>query len=223
MKSRQQEIEGVKVWDLPTRVFHWSLVLCVIFAVTSAQIGGNWMDWHLRFGIATLALLVFRLIWGLFGPRYARFRSFLYSPLAVWRHLRLIHRDAVKHAGHSPSGAASVLGLLTVLLLQVGSGLFSSDSISVEGPLAKWVGDGTIERMTWVHLQLQWLLYGLVLLHCLAILFYWLVKQDNLLWPMISGVKQDLQAPATNDTGRVRMLGLGLMLGLLGMFFWFFG
>lgn len=222
MKFMQQATEGVKVWDLPTRVFHWSLVLCVSLAVTSAQLGGNWMDWHVRFGIATLALLVFRLIWGLFGPRYARFRSFLYSPLALWRHLRLIHRNGDKHAGHSPSGAASVLTLLIVLLLQVASGLFSSDSISVDGPLAKWVRETTIERMTWLHWQLQWLLYGLVLLHVLAILFYWLVKHDNLLGPMISGVKQGLQAPDTEDTGRVRMVGLGLILGLLYWGLWLF-
>jgi cytochrome b len=212
---------GVKVWDLPTRVFHWALATTVSAAVVTAQLGGNWIDWHLRLGIATLALLAFRLVWGVVGPRYARFSAFLFSPRTVFAYLR--QGLAKRHAGHTPSGAIAVFAMLSVLLTQAISGLFSSDSISTEGPLAHLVGEASIEWATWVHLKLQWVIYGLIGLHVLAIAAYLLIKKENLVKPMFDGFKPDVRAPHAADSWATRLVGLLLLAACGAAAFWWLG
>lgn len=218
-KSRPAPLDGVKVWDLPTRLFHWALATCVAGAVVTAQLGGNWMDWHLRLGIATLGLLGFRLVWGLAGPRYARFGNFLYTPRAAWQHLREV-RSAARHVGHSPSGAASVFALLAVLAAQVATGLFSSDSISTEGPLVAHASEAVVSWSTWLHLKLQWVIYGMVALHVIAVVAYLVVKKDNLIAPMVTGRKHGIHATPAADGWRVRIGGALGMAAALGLAFW---
>jgi cytochrome b len=213
---------GVRVWDLPTRVFHWSLLGCVAGAVASAQLGGTWMDWHPRFGAATLGLLVFRIVWGMAGPRYARFRSFLYAPRAVLAHLKAMRGSAERHAGHSPSGALSVFALLGVLAALVLSGLFSSDSISTEGALVRFASEAAVALATSIHVKLQWLIYALVALHVAAVLAYLLIKKDDLIRPMLNGDKPGLRAPHAADSIGVRIAGLSLMLGAVSGALWLF-
>ena len=119
----------VRVWDLPTRIFHWALVASVIDLVITAKLGGDAMAWHFRCGYAVLTLLLFRMVWGLVGGHWSRFRSFLYSPATVLRYLR--GQGAPEHSvGHNPLGSGSVFALLGFLLLQVASGLFSDDEIA---------------------------------------------------------------------------------------------
>src|SRR5512133_1633527 len=104
----------VRVWDLPTRCFHWALVLCLVALLTTAQIGGDAMAWHFRSGYAVLSLLLFRLIWGVVGGKWSRFSSFLYAPAAVLAYLQ--GRGRPEHSiGHNPLGAASVFALLGFL------------------------------------------------------------------------------------------------------------
>ena len=91
----------VRVWDLPTRLFHWALVVCIVGLVTTAQIGGNAMEWHFRFGYSVLTLLLFRLVWGFVGGHWSRFSSFLYSPASLLRYIRG-QEDGVQPLGHSP-------------------------------------------------------------------------------------------------------------------------
>jgi cytochrome b len=214
---------GVRVWDMPTRVFHWSLLACVVGAVASAQLGGNWMDWHVRFGTSIFGLLAFRLVWGLVGPRYARFRSFLYAPQVVLAHLGSMRRAAERHAGHSPSGAVSVFALLGVLLALAVSGLFSSDSISTDGALVRFASESTVSLATALHLKLRWAIYALVGLHVAAVLAYLLVKKDDLIRPMLHGDKRGLRVPHAADTLAVRLAGLALMLGSVAGAFWLLG
>ncbi len=200
---------GVRVWDLPTRVFHWTLLLCVSGAVVSAQLGGNWMDWHVRCGAATAGLLAFRIVWGVIGPRYARFRSFVRGPRAVLADL--FRRKRERHAGHSPSGGASVVALLGVLGMLVGSGLLSSDSISTEGALVRFASESVVTRATALHHKLQWVIYALVGLHVLAVLAYLWLKRIDLIRPMFNGNQRGVRAPHASDTIVVRVIGLGLM------------
>ena len=128
----------VRVWDLPTRLFHWALVVCVIGQIITANVGGNWMNWHLRLGYTVLTLLLFRLVWGFVGGHWSRFSSFLYAPSTVLNYLRGQARPEHR-VGHNPLGAFSVFALLAILLLQVGSGLFSDDEIAFTGPLVSLV------------------------------------------------------------------------------------
>jgi cytochrome b len=204
-----------RVWDLPTRLFHWLLVLAVLGSVISAKIGGNAMVWHLRLGYAVLALLAFRLLWGVVGGRWSRFASFIYSPAAWLRYLR--GRPGPGdwfEVGHNPLGALSVLAMLAWLFLQVGSGLIADDEIAITGPLVRFVSIDTSLAWTAHHKSWgQWGLYALVGLHLLAILFYGVVKKRRLVGAMISGDKAlPAEVSASRDGAATRLLAL-LLLG----------
>jgi cytochrome b len=203
--------QRVRVWDLPTRLFHWSLVLCVTGLVTTAQIG--WMEWHFRLGYAMLSLLIFRVVWGLVGGRWSRFGAFIYSPVTLWRYLR--GRGEPEHAvGHSPTGALSVFALLAFLLLQVSTGLISDDEVSSAGPLTHRVSGALVSLASAYHRDVgKWILIALVVLHILAILYYLLRKHENLIQPMLHGDKDLPQpAPPSSDDARTRLLAAFLMV-----------
>src|SRR5690606_34310276 len=174
----------VRIWDLPLRLFHWALAGLVAVAIVTENIGGNAMIWHFRAGYAVLALLAFRILWGFFGSRYARFFSFLYSPSALLAYLRT--PDA-RLPGHSPLGALSVFALIAVLLAHAVSGLFTTDDIVFDGPMVKFVSTEWVERMSWFHTEVSaWLVYGFVGLHVAAIGWY-VLRRRNLVTPMITG------------------------------------
>lgn len=205
----------VRIWDLPTRLFHWLLALCVIGLVVSAKLG--LMDWHFRLGYAMLTLLLFRLLWGLLGGRWSRFASFLYAPGSLWRYLRGQGNPA--HAiGHSPTGALSVFALLIVLLVQVASGLISDDEIASAGPLTHLVPGAWVSLASWYHRAVgQWLLIALVVLHMAAILWYLWGRGQNLIRPMLDGDKLLAQpAEASRDDARSRLLAAVLLLACAG-------
>ena len=204
---------SVRVWDLPTRLFHWTLALLVVGSIVSAHIGGNAMAWHLRCGYVVFTLLAFRILWGLVGGRWSRFASFVYAPATTWRYLRGRSRAEEHHdVGHNPLGAFSVFGLLAILAAQVATGLFADDEIATSGPLIKFVADTTSKLATRWHKNVgQWLIIALVLLHIGAILFYLMKQRHNLVRPMLTGDKLlPAHVPATIDTPRSRLLALAL-------------
>jgi len=175
-------------WDLPTRVFHWALVVLVVFSFTTGKIGGAWMAWHMKSGYAILALLVFRLAWGVVGSPTARFSSFVRGPRAAVAYARsLASGDRALARGHNPLGAWMVVLLLALLLLQVATGLFSNDDSSHEGPLAVKVSNAIVDRMSWIHGVNQGVLVGAVAVHVAAVALYqWGLKMD-IIRPMIFG------------------------------------
>jgi cytochrome b len=181
---------SVQVWDLPTRIFHWALVLLVITSFTTAKLGGNAMRYHVWSGEAILVLLLFRLAWGLVGSRTARFTEFVRGPAAAWRYARGLTGSTPEHyLGHNPLGGWSIVAMLLALLLQVVTGLFANDEIATQGPLYPWVSDATSGWLTGIHLFNKGVIIALVSLHLLAVLFYLLIKGDNLITPMITGRK----------------------------------
>jgi cytochrome b len=212
MKTRESAIDIVRVWDLPTRLFHWALVVCVCALFASAYAPGNWIDWHARLGYAVLALVVFRLAWGLLGGYWSRFVRFLPRPGRLWRYLRgMAHPD--DQLGHNPMGGLMIYVMLAMLLAQVGTGLVSDDEIAFTGPLNRFVSSATGLAATAWHKDLgQWILVALVALHVLAVLYYRMVRRTDLLGPMLHG---DKRAPApgeswmaSRDDAVARMLGL---------------
>ena len=183
----------ILVWDLPLRLFHWLLVLLVVVSWISVEIGGNAMQIHMLSGYTVLALLLFRILWGFLGSTHARFASFVRGPAAVISYLR--GRGAGQHLGHNPAGAWSVIFMLAALLLQAATGLFANDDISTEGPLAKLVSKALSDRITGVHHLNIKFLYLLIGLHLSAIVFYLVYKRENLVKPMLTGLKDAASSP----------------------------
>lgn len=221
-----QELKAVRVWDLPTRLFHWCLALCVVGSVVSAKLGGNAMVWHFRLGYVVLAMLAFRLLWGFLGGRWSRFSSFVYAPSTVLRYLRGQAGDH-EHldVGHSPLGAFSVFALLALLAAQAGTGLFADDEISNSGPLVSLVtGAFSSAVTTWHKTYGQWLIIAMVLLHVAAVGFYLLRKKRNLVRPMLTGDKPlGAHVPASADGPATRGLAAVLMAVCAGFVYWLVG
>lgn len=201
---------SVRVWDLPTRLFHWLLVACIIGSVVTSQIGGNAMIWHFRFGFAIASLLLFRLVWGVVGGRWSRFASFIYSPGTIVRYLQ--GRPQPEHViGHNPLGAASVFAMLVVLIAQVSSGVVSDDEIAAVGPFAQFVSNATVSAATSYHKTYgKFMLLGLIVLHLAAIAYYYVAKRENLVKPMVDGDKTLANAtlPGSRDDAVSRLAAL---------------
>jgi len=207
----------VRIWDLPTRLFHWALVACLVGLAMTGYRGGAAMDWHARLGYAVLTLLLFRIAWGFMGGRWSRFASFVYSPRTLIRYLKgTPHPDHL--VGHSPLGAASVFAMLAVLLAQVMTGLVGDDEISFTGPLNRFVAGSQGLAATWYHKRVgQWILLGLVVLHIAAVLFYLWKKKDNLVQPMLRGDKTLRHAVApSRDDAASRLAALAVLAACAG-------
>lgn len=216
-------MQTIRVWDLPTRLFHWLLAAAVIGLVVTANVGGNWMNWHLRLGYAVLTLLLFRLVWGFVGGHWSRFGSFLYAPSSVVAYLR--GRARPEHrVGHTPLGALSVFALLLILLAQVSTGLMSDDEIASFGPLVRFVSGDTVVLATSYHKNVgKFFVIGLVALHVAAIVFYKWIKKDNLVRPMVLGDKKmaaGLKVPQARDSLASRALALMVLAGCGGAVAW---
>ena len=182
-----------RVWDVPVRVFHWALVLLIVSQITTVSLGGNAMEYHVLGGYSILALVLFRIVWGVIGTRHARFANFLRGPLAVLRYARsLTGSDHEKHAGHNPLGGWSVIAMLASVLVQAVSGLFADDEIMTSGPLWKYVSDDVASTFGAIHEANALVLLTLICIHMGAILLYLVRKKENLIVPMFSGLKTSL-------------------------------
>ena len=194
-----QPLLAVKIWDLPVRLFHWNLVGLLAFLVWSGKTGGNAMEYHMYAGYWVLALVLFRVMWGFAGSTHARFANFLAGPgRAIAFAKKLMSKAPAPVAGHNPLGGWMVLVLLLSLLVQTGTGLFSNDDIAAEGPLFALVSKGLSDRLSTIHSWNFNLLLLLTALHVIAVLFHLLVKKENLVTAMLTGVKTlDVSADGT--------------------------
>ena len=177
----------IRIWDLPIRLFHWLLVICIAGSIISVNIGGNAMQWHAYFGYVILTLLIFRIVWGFVGSTHARFSSFIPSKESLLNYLTGKSKAVL---GHNPLGALSVLALILVLLIQAITGLFADDEIAFQGPFAKYVSETAISIFSEIHEANSGLIYGLIALHLAAIFYYQKIKGENLIKPMLVGDKE---------------------------------
>ncbi len=177
-----------RVWDAPTRMCHWAIVLLIVASWLTQHEG--WMPRHVLCGYLMATLLIFRLIWGFVGSDTARFTRFLKSPRAAVRHLVQAWRRAPDHQiGHNAAGGWMVLSLLGLLCVQVATGLCANDEVSVQGPLAETVGSAASDWLSHIHAVNFRLIEAAILLHVLAILSYRVLRGHRLVGPMISGNK----------------------------------
>ncbi len=214
--------QRVKVWDGWVRLFHWSIVLLVVGQYATAELA--LMEWHFRLGYLALALLVFRLGWGLLGSDTARFARFVQSPLAALAHLKhLRRREPDTEVGHNAAGGWMVLALLALLLAQVGTGLFANEepgeSYGAHGPLAMRVTDGLSGLLTELHELGFNLLVGAICLHVAAVVAYAVLKRQDLVRPMLTGFKR---LPAGMVAPRLGhpLLAVALLALGLGLAWW---
>jgi cytochrome b len=213
----------VRVWDLPTRTFHWLLAATIVGSVITAKVGGAAAVWHFRLGYVVLGLLVFRIVWGLIGGRWSRFASFVYAPGSVLRYLRGQSRPGDHfEVGHNPLGAFSVFALLALLAVQVGTGLVADDEISNTGPLNRYVATATgLAATAWHKNAGQWIIIALVALHVAAIVFYLVKKGVNLVRPMLVGDKLLSEGtPASIDSAATRFIALVVAAAAAALVSW---
>jgi len=197
------------VWDLPTRLFHWILVALIILQYASGEFGVLSMEWHFRLGYATIALIVFRVLWGFAGSGTSRFAHFVRGPRSVLSYLRgSLHGRVKSDIGHNPLGGWSVLLMLTCIAIQAVSGLFASDDLTETGPFAAHVSDATVALMTRIHNIDRWVLLVLIALHVIAVLMHWVIRDDNLVAPMLHGRKE------TEESESMRIVSSWLALAL---------
>src|SRR5277367_3105280 len=191
MIEQQPPPVATRVWGLPLRIVHWLMVAVLIVLVATAKIGGDAIDWHIRAGETMLTLVLFRILWGFLGSHHARFASFVRGPRVVLAYARslLRPRHAV-FAGHNPLGGWMVLLLLGALLVQASTGLFSNDDIATEAPLARFIGKDLSDLISTFHRLDAWFVLALAGVHVAATLFYLIRFKENLIGPMIDGVKQ---------------------------------
>ena len=179
----------MRIWDLPTRLFHWALVVLLFTSWLSAR--EDWMRLHVWCGLTVLTLLLFRVIWGFIGSDTARFSMFLKHPFEAVRHLiHLPRREPDTEAGHNAAGGWMVIVLLAILFVQVGTGLCANDDVMTEGPLARIVGKDDSDWLTHIHHVNFIVIEIAVALHVLAIVTYRVLKGHDLLLPMITGKKR---------------------------------
>lgn len=178
----------VRVWDAPTRLFHW--VLVVLLGVSWLTESRDWMQLHFLSGYSIIALLLFRLAWGFVGSDTARFSGFVKGPLVALRQLAHLHRRTPDTAvGHNAAGGWMVLLMLALLVVQVATGLFANDDADTEGPLFRYVSKESSDWLSHIHAVNFMLIKIAVVAHIVAIAVYAAVKQHDLLWPMITGSK----------------------------------
>lgn len=179
-----RDSETIRVWDLPVRITHWCFVLLLPAMWWTAE--NSEMAWHKRLGLLLLALLVFRLMWGLVGSSTARFASFVKSPSTVFAYFRGTNRST--SPGHNPAGGWSVVALLLVMSVQVSTGLFAGDPYDgATGPLNDLVRTMTADTLTDIHETNFNIILALVALHLLAVAYYTFIKRAGIVGPMVSG------------------------------------
>ena len=188
--KKSQLIQKVVAWDLYTRLFHWLLVILIVSAWFTAEFGDMEMKWHKLNGYSIFVLLVFRILWGILGSSTARFKGFFYSPAKTFAYAKTFNEDSPdKYLGHNPLGSWMVFLLLCNVMLQIGTGLFSSDELFAYGPLSDYVNESVARQFTFVH-ELSFIaLMTFIALHISAVLVYLFFRKENLIRPMINGKK----------------------------------
>lgn len=192
-------MKTIKVWDLPTRIFHWLLAIVFVFMIISGE-QDSLMEWHFYGGYLLAGLVVFRIIWGVLGTKYSKFKSFATSPNSVFSYLKSIFTKQHKHyVGHTPAGGYMIFVLLGLISIQILTGTATTDDIIWEGPFYSVLSSDITTLAGQVHHLLQNALQVIVGIHVLAIIYYKLILKESLAPAMLHGKKQITGTVAERD------------------------
>ncbi len=208
----------VRVWDAPTRLFHWAIV--ILLGVSWLTESRGWMELHFLSGYSVIALLLFRLAWGFVGSDTARFSHFLKSPVAALRHLAHLHRrEPDTEIGHNAAGGWMVLVMLALLAVQVATGLCANDDGDTEGPLFRYVDKDRSDWLSHIHAVNFTLIKIAVVAHVVAILAYAVLKRHDLVRPMITGRKHlpDTMTPPALVSPMRAVVVFAIAAGVVGL------
>ena len=216
----------VRVWDAPVRLFHWLLLALVGFSWWSGEQGNEWMEYHAWSGYAILTLVLFRIAWGFVGSDTARFAHFFRGPRISYAYFRsVLQRRPWAYLGHNPLGGWMIVSLLLVLLVQAITGLFGNDDDAYEAPLSHWLSHDTSSLITTLHAYNFDLLLGLIGLHVAAVFAHQLLRRDDMIKAMFTGVKTSISGATAGrmvSTWRALVL-LGFMAAFVYALLWIGG
>ena len=203
--SDKSATRTIKVWDIPTRLFHWLLVLGILAMWLTADVFDR-LGLHMTIGYALIGLIVFRLVWGFIGSDTARFFHFVRHPRHIVAHLKTPKPGVL--VGHNPLGALSVLAMIISVMVQLGTGLFANDQIYNEGPFSDYVSERMQDLMTEIHEVNFYILLGLIATHLAAIAYYQLKKREQLVRAMVTGKRtiqegEEIQNPNPRFAGPI--------------------
>ena len=213
----EHERRQVAIWDLPTRLFHWSLVVLVGGNLFLISPRGGWSTLvHFLAGFTIAGLLLFRLVWGFIGSPRSRFRDFLQPwPMVRVYAARLARLSPPHSIGHNPLGGWMIGAMLATLLTMILTGLFAAGRRAT-GPFAHWLATGTAHQIGGLHQVISNLMIGLVALHVAGVLADWLLTRDNLVKAMITG-RKSLSPEEAATEGRLAPMGRAALIGLLAL------
>ncbi|WP_170221825.1 cytochrome b/b6 domain-containing protein [Neptunomonas concharum] len=196
-KPTNSALQAVTVWDISVRIFHWSLVAGIGFLWYSGEEGGNIMTWHMYVGYTMLGLILYRLLWGIYGSTYARFSYFIKSPGKTFNYAKdFLKGESPHYLSHNPLGGWMAIVLMSLVFIQAATGLFATDDIITEGPLFSLVDESTAYLLTEIHEINFNLLLLCAGLHIAAVLYHRFVKGEDLVKSMITGKKNVALTPS---------------------------
>lgn len=204
------------VWDIPVRLFHWLLVLCLLGQWLTAEVLEDAMDIHFYIGYFTLGLIIFRLIWGFVGTKYAKFNSFMAGPKAILAYSKsVMSKQHTLSIGHNALGGLLLPAVIILVGLQAISGLFTSDDIVFAGPYYEGANADLQQWMQWLHHNIFNVLLGIIGLHLVAIGWYLIFLKHNLIRPMLDGKKTIAEKDSINHSQLIKAI---LIMCLVAIF-----
>lgn len=202
-------MKKIKIWDSPTRLFHWALVINLVAAWYTIE--NRMIELHEIAGHTLIALLVFRVCWGFVGSTTARFSHFIIHPISAIDYLmKSLKLKAHHKIGHNPAGGWMVIVMMLVIAFQLVSGLFANDDLGFSGALSDNVSKELSDTITQLHGINFDLLIAIIWVHLVAVFFYVLVKKDNLIEAMVTGNK----ILPFNPTKRLRFVSVYVALAI---------
>ena len=208
------------IWDLPLRIFHWSFAITILASWYTSEQDGEMVELHMQLGFVALALIAFRILWGVIGPKHARFSQFIPSPKTLISYLHPA-KENKKAPGHNPLGALMVVMMIVLISLQAISGLFINDDIFSSGPYYGSIGNDLEKVMAFIHHNTFDFMIAAIALHIGAITYYWRIKKQNLVLPMITGKKADDQVSAVDAIPHSKLiLGCIVAVCCVGFVYW---